>query len=91
MIKFKTTTQEQVIKTPISVICDKCLKEYDPEKDAMEVQEFLHINTTGGYGSIFGDESRIKCDICQNCVKKLIGDIIRVDGLTDKEWEKIKP
>ena len=91
MIKFKTTICEQEIKTPINIICDKCLKEYDPEKDTMEVQEFLHIKYTGGYGSIFGDESVIECDICQHCVKKLIGDIIRVDGLNDREWEKIKP
>lgn len=90
MIKFKTTIEEHEIKTPIVVICDKCLKECDPEKDTMEVQEFLHIKYTGGYGSVFGDESKIECDICQNCVRKLIGDIIRIDGLTDKEWEKIR-
>lgn len=30
-----------------------------------------------GYGSIFGDGIKIECDICQHCLKKLIGEYCR--------------
>ena len=59
-------------------ICDKCKKIYDIN-DYMEIQEFHHINFTGGYGSVFGDMNRVECDICQHCLKEMIGDICYID------------
>ncbi len=61
----------------VSVTCDKCHKEYtvgDDEKD--ELQEFHHIGFTGGYSSVFGDETHVKCDICQHCLYPLIKDFM---------------
>jgi hypothetical protein len=58
--------------------CDKCHKVYDVDDDCLEAQEFHHIRFTGGYASVFGDEATIECDLCQRCLKELIGDICRV-------------
>ena len=34
--------------------------------------KFHHIDFFGGYGSVFGDGNRLKVDICQHCLKKII-------------------
>jgi ribosomal protein S27E len=53
-----------------SITCDKCGNTYG---DEMEAQEFLNIRFRGGYASVFGDETNVSCDICQYCLKELIG------------------
>jgi hypothetical protein len=58
------------------VICDVCKKKYSIEDDELEIQEFLYIRNTGGYGSVFGDGTTFECDMCQHCQKKLFGDYI---------------
>lgn len=66
--------------TPImigSIVCDICGKTYDND---MDIQEFHHIDFTGGYGSVFGDMTRIMCDICQDCLKKMIGPYCYFDS-----------
>jgi hypothetical protein len=73
MQKFKKI--KKTIQTTESVTCDKCGKEFNVEEDIMEIQEFLHINFIGGYNSIFGDGTRVTCDICQRCLKDMIEDI----------------
>lgn len=56
----------------VSVICDRCKGEFEDE-----IQEFHHIRFTGGYGSVFGDGSRVECDLCQRCLKELVGEFCR--------------
>jgi len=74
MIKIKNI----MVKTPIprAKVCDMCKKEYKAS-DIEEFDEFLHIRTTGGYGSIFEDGVTIECDLCQHCVKSLLGYYLR--------------
>jgi hypothetical protein len=75
MKKFKTIKKKtQVLE---SIICDNCNKEFDAEDD-VELQEFLHIDFTGGYRSVFGDGTHIQCDICQHCLKDKLKDIYHV-------------
>ena len=83
MIKYTTETIEQ--KVPESVICDVCKTEYSCRDEVSnEVQEFTFINFTGGYDSIFGDGVNMKADICQHCLKKILGDYLRgVDYVMD--------
>jgi hypothetical protein len=72
MIKSVTvpiTVNKEIIE---SYICDKCKREYKDD-DIFEVQEFHHIQFTGGYGSVFGDSSNVECDLCQYCLYELIG------------------
>ena len=76
MIKKKTVEQTTKIQLPEEYICDKCGRTHDCE-DVMEVQEFHFIRFTGGYNSVFGDETMVECDICQHCLKAMIGDIAR--------------
>ena len=76
MIGYTYNTETVKVKTPVSITCDECKKEFDWEEDTMAIQEFHHIRFTGGYGSIFGDGSTMKADICQNCVKKLLGSCL---------------
>jgi len=72
MIKYeKKMVEEQV---PISIVCDVCKKEFDVKKDIMEAQEFQHIAFQGGYDSVFGDGAKMRLDICQHCLKKLLGE-----------------
>ncbi len=74
--------------------CDKCHKSFHAgnTKDICEMQEFLHFRNTGGYGSIFGDEAKIELDLCQHCVKEVLGQYLRVgpDWLEEEaeKWEK---
>lgn len=84
MKKFVTITkQEEKLN---SIICDVCEKEFDAE-DFLQTQEFLHIDFFGGYGSVFGDGNHIKCDICQECLKKMIGEYCVISE-EDDFWEE---
>lgn len=69
--------EEQWVDTVRSITCDCCKIEYD---DIMEIQEFLQYANDAGYGSIMGDGNRLRLDLCQHCVKKLLGDFIRTEG-----------
>ena len=77
MIQYKKETVEE--EFPVGMTCDVCKREFDCKKDHLEVQEFHHINIEGGYGSIFGDGAKIECDICQHCLKKILGEYIRIN------------
>ncbi len=73
----KTQTTELKL---LAIVCDKCKKVYtveDDEKDCrLEIQEFHRIEFTGGYSSIFGDETKVECDICQHCLHDMIKDFM---------------
>lgn len=90
MIKYREKIVKKKEQVPVSLVCDICKKEYfysneneNHFEDDYEIQEFLHVRFTGGYGSVFGDGNVVACDICQNCLQKLIGKHIRND---ESEW-----
>ena len=58
----------------VSAICDCCKKEFT---DQIDFQEFLCYHNICGYGSVFGDGMIMSLDLCQDCVKKLLGDYIQ--------------
>ena len=58
----------------VSAICDCCKNEFT---DQIDLQEFLCYHNIGGYSSVFGDGEIMSLDLCQNCVKKLLGDYIQ--------------
>ena len=79
MIKFKDVPTQ----VPDEFTCDICGKSYGcstKDGDVLEAQEFINIRFTGGYGSIFGDESKVECDLRQYCLKEHLGKYLRVDG-----------
>ena len=57
-----------------------CGKEYFEDIDIFEMQEFLSINFTGGYSSVFGDMNQVECDICQSCLKSMIIGFCRISN-----------
>jgi len=57
-------------------ICDRCGREVEaPEGEA---EELVSIDRVGGYCSIFGDGNRISIDICQHCLKDVLGEWLRI-------------
>jgi hypothetical protein len=74
-IKEKIEIEKEICK---SVICDICLHEFiNDETNFYEIQEFTYIHKNCGYGSVFGDEDEIEIDICQTCLKQILGEYIR--------------
>ena len=69
-------TEKEIIERTrcVSILCDCCKKEFDND---MDLQEFLCHYNTGGYGSVFGDGAVMSLEICQDCVKKLLGEFIQ--------------
>lgn len=69
-----------------SVLCDCCKKELDPEQDIFDIQDMIHIEHLGGYGSVFGDGTRVTADFCAECSKTLFGNFIQTDNM----WEDVE-
>ncbi|MDX1472144.1 MAG: NADAR family protein [Flavobacteriaceae bacterium] len=84
---IKKTKEKIAVMQDVATIfvCDICKKEFNPETDVMETQEFHHIRFTGGYGSVFGDMNKVECDICQTCLKEKLGEFLR---FPDQEGEE---
>ncbi len=71
-IQKVTKKVEREVEEIVSITCDKCLKVVnypDDPNDHSEWEGFVHINFTGGYGSIFGDMSTVSANICQHCME----------------------
>jgi len=79
MIKYQTeyiATQKET-----TITCDVCGKvcRCDYGSSTMDAEEFLSIAFTGGYGSIFGDGTKVKADLCQECVSSVLGKYLRLE------------
>jgi len=77
MINKKEKTVEVVKEVTESITCDICKKTYDMD-DIFEIQEFVHIRLSCGYGSVFGDGDLVELDMCQHCLNEHLGEYIRV-------------
>lgn len=75
MIHYDKEIKEVEVEKFVGITCSVCKTFYGAD-DVMEIQEFYHIHFTGGYASVFGDMSEIRCNICQKCLKKMIGDYV---------------
>ena len=63
-------------ETVTAIICDDCGKRITSE-DIIEWQEAYSIRLMGGYGSIFGDGTTVRIDLCQHCLMKRIKDLYK--------------
>lgn len=79
----------QSTHVPTALVCDRCgrvapldsataTQESASLEDYFEAEEFLRVDFVGGYGSVFGDEARVRGDFCQYCVKELLGEWLKV-------------
>jgi len=75
-MKNKELVKIEVQKTK-SITCDNCQGIFMND-DVDELSEFLYIDITCGYNSIFGDMNRVQADLCQYCVKDKLGSILRI-------------
>ncbi len=78
MITYKTELVEH--REVDRIICDCCLKELT---DIIERQESYQLGFVGGYGSVFGDGNYVRCDLCQHCLKLLVGQFFRIEPLEE--------
>lgn len=65
-------------------ICDRCGRVIPPQ-DHDEDQERVSIDFTAGYASVFGDGNRVQADLCQHCVKKVLGRWLRITEPDDTQ------
>lgn len=83
---IRTQSCQVEVHEETALVCDRCGREITPDKHS-EWSEALRLRFTDGYGSVpglrhagtgFGDGSRMEADLCQHCVKELIGPFCRV-------------
>lgn len=55
--------------------CDRC--NIHAESGDFEFHEFMSIEHIAGYGSVFGDGETLQLDLCQHCVKTVLGQWIK--------------
>lgn len=58
------------------LVCDRC--GVVAPRNETEFFEFTSIGYVAGYGSIFGDGSRVEIDLCQSCLRDALGAWLRV-------------
>lgn len=84
MIHYKQEMAPIQVETTYE--CDRCHRQASSSKDSWIVfNEFLLFDRIGGYGSVFGDGNRIQLDLCQECVKDVLGRWIRVTDAYEQE------
>lgn len=72
------TRTRTITVTETYVTCDRCSREMHPNNHDCEHQERLAVRFRAGYGSVFGDGSLVEADLCQHCVKDMLGKWMRV-------------
>ena len=65
------------------IACDRCGRQ--TERNETEFHEMTSIGFQAGYGSIFGDGSRVEVDLCQHCLQDTLGGWLRVGEPADTD------
>lgn len=93
MKQVRTESIIEDIEIIEGMTCDVCGKSVQAETigeyaspDVFEAQEFHTIDFRGGYGSVFGDGTRVTIDICQHCLKQMIGKYAQYNITDDDSW-----
>ena len=72
MKTMKSVFRREVFK----LTCDKC--GFTASNKDIEFHDFFCIDKNVGYDSVFGDGNHVELDLCQYCLKELLGNWIRV-------------
>jgi len=59
-----------------SISCDRCRQTW--QANPVDAAELTSIDFKAGYGSIFGDSSQVKLNLCQRCLKTALRLRLRV-------------
>jgi hypothetical protein len=73
-----THTRTETVTETALVTCDRCHREMAPNDLDGEHQERIAIRFRAGYSSVFGDGNLVEADLCQHCVKEVLGPWLRV-------------
>lgn len=57
--------------------CDRCQCRLTPDEPG-EWQERLSLNHSCGFDSVFGDGNVVSLDLCQRCVRELLGEWLHI-------------
>ncbi len=69
--------------------CDRCERLAD--LGDMEFEEFVSIDRMAGYTSIFGDGHQVQLDLCQHCLKDVLGRWLRINDASAKSLSLFDP
>jgi len=58
------------------ISCDCCKKQFNIDEHIFEIQDMIHIEHLGGYGSLFGDGVKVSADFCARCSNTLFGNFL---------------
>lgn len=65
-----------ITTTRISGCCNRCGVSFDNENTPMELQEMLHWEHTCGYGSLFGDGTKLEVTLCETCILAVLSPYV---------------
>lgn len=84
---MKEFEKVQVVQNSLmAIVCDCCGRRISTDiEDTFELQEMVSIDITGGYSSVFGDGVRLHTDLCQACVKQILGPYLKEGDPTPHE------
>lgn len=71
--------------------CDRCNRVAEVNDAELEYREFACIDLNAGYASIFGDGNHVQVDLCQHCVKDVLGRWLRIDDPSAKSLGVFDP
>lgn len=79
-LNYETQVEQRLVAKGFT--CDKCGVEHKCD-DIVEMQEFFHYRTTGGYGSLWGDGTTVDVVLCQKCATELLAPFARA---VEPDW-----
>lgn len=75
--------QSRTIQELAACTCDRCKRRLTP--DDGEWQERLSFDHACGFDSVFGDGNTVSLDLCQRCVRELLGQWLRITSPADTD------
>ena len=77
----RTTVEPKTVV--YEIVCDRCGKAVQREGGDFELM--TSIGFEAGYASIFGDGNRVEIDLCEPCLRSVLGEWLRVTGSAEGE------
>lgn len=71
--------------------CDRCDRLAEVGDAELGFQEFVSIDLKAGYASIFGDGNHVQVDLCQQCLKDVLGRWLRIDDPNTESLGRFDP
>nr|WP_231138467.1 hypothetical protein [Cupriavidus metallidurans] len=74
--------QSRTIQELAACTCDRCQRRLTPDGPG-EWQERLSFEHSCGFDSVFGDGNTVSLDLCQHCVREVLGQWLRITPPAD--------